>query len=111
MGGLTLLTGGKVQIKRGVLEFYGGFTTWFLTSPVCGAKAMTLGHVILGRDKDCLDENREHEHGHVRQAETWGILFLPAYLAASLWALLRGKHHYTDNWFEKDADQTSKDNQ
>ncbi|MBY0513174.1 MAG: hypothetical protein K2P78_04590 [Gemmataceae bacterium] len=67
------------------------------------AAAMTLGHVILGRDVECLDDCRDHEQVHVRQAEAWGALFLPAYLAASVWAASRGRHYYLDNWFERDA--------
>jgi hypothetical protein len=40
---------------------------------------------------------------HVRQYEHWGPLFVPAYLAASLWALLRGRDPYYHNWFEMEA--------
>ncbi len=67
------------------------------------ARAMTLGHVILGRDLACLNECRNHEMVHVRQAERWGPLFLPAYVLASLWAHLAGGHYYWDNRFEIDA--------
>ena len=65
--------------------------------------AMTLGHVIIGRDRWCLEFCREHEQAHVRQVERWGPAFIPAYLAASLLAWLRGEHYYHDNWFERDA--------
>jgi hypothetical protein len=64
---------------------------------------MTLGHVIIGRDADCLDWCRDHEQAHVRQVERWGAAFIPAYLAASLLARWRGRHYYHDNWFELDA--------
>ena len=64
---------------------------------------MTLGHVIIGRDVDCLDFCRDHEQAHVRQVERWGPLFIPAYLAASAWAWSRRRHYYWDNWFEVDA--------
>ena len=64
---------------------------------------MTLGHVVLGRDQASLDRSRAHERVHVRQAERWGPLFLPAYLAASVWSLLRGRHYYQDNCFEREA--------
>ena len=64
---------------------------------------MTLGHVIIGRDEHCLDSCRSHEQAHVRQVERWGGAFIPAYVAASLWAWSRGKHYYLDNWFERDA--------
>lgn len=102
-GVLTLATRGRVQRRRGALEFHGGFARWLLSSRVVGASAMTLGHVILGRDERCLDGCRDHEQVHVRQAERWGPMFLPAYGLASLWARLRGGHYYLDNWFEMDA--------
>jgi len=100
-GALTLVTGGRVQYRRGTLEFHGGFSTWFARRN--GFAAMTLGHVIIGRDCDCLDFCREHEQAHVRQVERWGFAFIPAYLLASAWAWKQGKHYYFDNWFEVDA--------
>ncbi len=100
-GILALGTGGKVQVRRGALEFHGGFATWFADR--IGFDAMTLGHAILGRDAVCLEDVRDHEQGHVRQAERWGPLFIPAYLAASVIAWRRGGHYYRDNWFERDA--------
>jgi hypothetical protein len=100
-GALTLCTGGKVQRRRGALEFHGGFARRFAEAR--GFAAMTLGHVIIGRDPLCLDSCREHEQAHVRQVERWGPAFIPAYLAASGWAWIRGQHYYLDNWFERDA--------
>ena len=64
---------------------------------------MTLGHVIIGRDPDCLEFCREHEQAHVRQVERCGAAFIPAYLIASLLAWRQGGHYYHDNWFERDA--------
>lgn len=64
-----------------------------------GYRAMTLGHVVLGIDE--LDEEiLAHELGHVHQHEIWGPLFIPAYLLATLWAVVRGRHYYRDNPFE-----------
>lgn len=103
VGLATLLTGGRAQRKSGAIEFHGGFARWALNRRSVNASAMTLGHVILGRDEDCLDFCRDHEQVHVRQAELWGGLFVPAYVAASLWAKARGRHYYFDNWFEVDA--------
>ena len=100
-GALTLCTRGQVQRRQGALEFHGGFSRWFADS--CGFSAMTLGHVILGRDGECLDFCRDHEQAHVRQVELWGAAFIPAYLAASVLAWRRGDHYYLDNWFEVDA--------
>ena len=102
-GGLTMLSGGRVQVERGALEFSGGFARWFLATRLVRASAMTLGHVILGRDPECLASCRDHEQAHVRQVERWGGLFIPAYLFASVWAWKQRKHYYLDNWFEVDA--------
>ncbi len=104
-GAITLASGGRVQIRSGALEFHGGFARWFLERRVVSASAMTLGHVILGRDPECLDSCRDHEQVHVRQVERWGVAFLPAYVVASIVAQARGRHYYFDNWFERDARQ------
>lgn len=64
---------------------------------------MTLGHIILGRDRPTLDRARAHEHVHVRQCERWGPFFLPAYVMASLLCKLRGQRPYLDNPFEREA--------
>jgi hypothetical protein len=102
-GVLTLCTGGRVQHRLGALEFHGGFSRWLLSRRMVMASAMTLGHVIIGRDTTCLDVCRAHEQAHVRQVERWGAAFLPAYVFASAWAWARGQHYYLDNWFERDA--------
>jgi hypothetical protein len=68
-----------------------------------GAAALTLGHVVIGRDHASLESTRTHERVHVRQCETWGPLFIPAYLAASLAARARGRSFYYDNRFEIEA--------
>jgi hypothetical protein len=102
-GALTLATGGRVQACCGALEFHGA--TWMLRR-VAQARAMTLGHVILGRDPVELEICRAHEQAHVRQVERWGPVFLPAYLACSLWEWAHrseGRHYYYDNYFERDA--------
>lgn len=103
---LALVSKGNLRIVAGVLEIHGGLVAAFLKSCVplrCGASALTLGHVVLGRDPACLDATRRHERVHVRQCELWGPAFLPAYCAASLWALLHGKDPYRDNYFERQA--------
>ena len=50
-----------------------------------------------------LSSLRAHEQVHVRQYERWGLFFVPAYLVSSLWQLLRGRHIYRDNCFEREA--------
>lgn len=105
VGGTGLLFGGRVQVRRGCLEFYGGLVGWLLrrTPLGPGVAAMTLGHTILGQTPHGLEVARDHEHVHVRQYERWGPLFLPAYLGCSLWLWSRGSDPYRDNPFEKEA--------
>lgn len=99
------MTGGQAQVRRGALEFWGGFASFFIRRLPLGSStaAMTLGHTILGRSWNALETSRDHEHVHVRQYERWGPLFIPAYLAASAWMWLRGRDVYRDNPFEVEA--------
>jgi hypothetical protein len=102
----TLLTGGGMRWVGGVLEVHGGVASAFLrycTPLRGGASAMTLGHVVLGRTRDLLDFTRPHERVHVRQAERWGPLFIPAYLLLSALVFFRGGRAYEDNPFEREA--------
>ena len=106
----TLVSGGGVRVVRGVVEIHGGFAKWLLARGLPSAirifgpaSAMTLGHVVLGQDRACLDESRDHEHVHVRQYERWGPFFLPAYFLASFAAWRRGENPYFGNRFEKEA--------
>jgi hypothetical protein len=102
----VILSGGGVQIVRGVVEIYGGGVSKLLTRGVLFRgpfSAMTLGHVILGADRACLARSRDHEHVHVRQYERWGALMLPAYLGASAVLYLKGLDPYYDNPFEREA--------
>jgi uncharacterized protein (DUF2062 family) len=97
---------GHVRCVDGVLEAHGPTLAWLLsrfTLVPGGAAALTLGHVVIGRDSRSLEVTRAHERVHVRQCEAWGPLFVPAYLAASLWAVLRGRHIYFANRFELEA--------
>ncbi len=103
IGVLGLVTGGRVQCRCGVIEFYGGAVAWLLKRAPIHPAAMTLGHVVLGRHGDLLDACRTHELVHVRQYERWGPLFIPAYLACSGYIWLRGGDAYRDNPFEREA--------
>ena len=74
--------------------------------------AITFGQVILGSHAHVLASLRTHERVHVQQYQAWGPLFLLAYPASSLWQLLRGRHPYWHNHFERqahglDADRSS----
>jgi hypothetical protein len=100
------LGGGRMQVVAGVLEIHGGIVRWLLTHATLlpgGASAMTLGHIVIGRDLMALNFSRNHERVHVRQVERWGPLFLPAYLLSSAWLWLKGKDPYLDNPFEREA--------
>jgi hypothetical protein len=101
-----LLTGGRARWVHGVIEVHGGVVSVLLRRAVPlkgGARAMALGHVVLGLDQHTLDATRLHERVHVRQAELWGPLFIPAYLIASVVVWLRGGNAYLDNPFERQA--------
>ena len=75
--------------------------------PVDGILAITFGHVVLGVSHSELAEARDHEHAHVRQYERWGVLFFPLYLGSSGAQLVRGRHPYHDNAFERQACQAA----
>ena len=97
------LAGARLQPHAGVLEVHGGALLPRLLRLMGGAHALTLGHVVLARRAEVMQRLRGHERVHVRQCETWGPLFLPAYLGASAWAWLRGRRAYLDNPFEREA--------
>lgn len=102
---VALAGGGQARWVEGQLEVAGarrlrGFGRW---PHVRDFVAITLGHVILGRDHATLARWRRHEQAHVRQYERWGLLFWPLYLGASGWAWLRGRAPYRDNPFEIEA--------
>jgi hypothetical protein len=94
---------GAIRRKGHTLECHGPLVRWLLTRRRFQARAMTLGHVIIGCDEHSLDVTREHELVHVRQYERWGPLFIPAYLLSSAWLWLRGCDPYLDNPFEVEA--------
>jgi hypothetical protein len=103
---VALVSGGGMKVVDGVLEVHGGLVSTFLrrcTPLRGGASAMTLGHVVIGRSQDLLAFTRRHERVHVRQAERWGPLFIPAYLLSSAIVFLRGGRAYEDNPFEREA--------
>ncbi len=102
---LALASGAQASVVKGVLEVHGGLAAVLLKRfPISGGcRALTLGHVVLGTDRESLAVTRRHERVHVRQCEAWGPFFLPAYLVASAWALIRGRDPYRGNWFEARA--------
>ena len=109
LGAIVVIAGvwrARLRVVDGVVEAHGPALAWLLTHVIPmsgGAAALTLGHVVIARDAQSLETTRTHERVHVRQCERWGPLFVPAYLAASLIAVLRGRHFYFDNVFEIEA--------
>lgn len=102
----VLASGGCARVVDGVIELHGPLARFLLRRCVPiegGASAITFGHVVIGRDATMLALTRAHERVHVRQCERWGPLFIPAYLAASLWAFLSGQGAYMGNCFEREA--------
>lgn len=98
--------GGRVRLVEGVLEAHGPLVAWMLRRLVplpSGAAAITIGHVVFGRDQACLDASRQHERVHVRQCERWGPFFIPLYFLFSLLAWRKGGRAYADNRFERQA--------
>ncbi len=95
--------GASVKRRFGVLEVAGNSRTPLLRAISNQFDAITLGHVILGRNHGTLTRWRSHEHVHVRQYERWGVLFPVLYVFASFKALLCGKRFYWDNVFEVEA--------
>ena len=101
--------GATIRFKQGVLEVAGGRLARAASMMPCSLRlsAITFGHVVIGVSHSLLDEERAHEHEHVRQYEHWGILFFPLYVASSAVQLLRGRHPYRHNRFERQAFQAA----
>jgi len=102
----ALLRRGHLAVVDGVVEAHGPMLHNALTHCTLlagGVDAMTLGHVVIGRNARALEMTRAHERVHVRQYEVWGPLFIPAYFLAGIYALIRGGHPYFDNPFERQA--------
>ena len=99
------LPGGRWRGVEGVLEASGGWLPRLLgLAPIGGgAAAVALGHVVLARDQAALDRTRSHERVHVRQAERWGPLFVPAYLLVAGWLLVRRRDPWREHPFEVEA--------
>ncbi len=100
---IGLLLSGRFQWVDGVIEIHGPRIAAVLSRLYVPALALTLGHVVFGQTQSALDSTRSHERVHVCQYERWGIVFVPAYLAASAFLLLRGRHGYLENPFELEA--------
>jgi hypothetical protein len=105
IGGLGLISGGRVRRNGRTLEIWGGYLPTILSvfPFYSGSPVATFGHVVLGRTECYLDACREHQLVHVRQYERWGVLFVPAYLLCAIVLWFQGKRVYYDNPFEQQA--------
>lgn len=106
----VLLGRGTARAVEGAIEVHGPVASFLLrrcTLLKGGAAALTLGHVVLGRDESALEATRSHERVHVRQYELWGPAFIPAYALAALWSLARRTGAYRGNHFERQAVERS----
>jgi hypothetical protein len=97
------LARGHMHRVHGALEFHGPLGDWILRRPYINCVAVTIGHIIIGRDETCCARARIHEHTHVHQGERWGPLFPLAYCAAGLYQIVNGRRFYWDNPFEIEA--------
>jgi len=70
-----------------------------------GFAGFTLGTAITFVEVKYLWNQRiiRHEKRHVTQCMYQGVFSLITYPAASLLAVIQGKHHYHDNLYEVDA--------
>lgn len=103
---LSMIHGRKPRRVDGTWEIENKSTSWILSKwiPIQGgAAAITLGHIIIGRNQECLDRCRNHERVHVKQCENWGPFFLPAYFVSSCFEFIRNGDPYLDNYFERQA--------
>ena len=105
IGGVGLVSGGHVKRTGRVVEFWGGWVTFYLKvfPLLSGARAVTFGHVVLARSRPDLDASRDHELVHVRQYERWGPLFVPAYVLVWIVLWAARKNPYYDHPFERQA--------
>lgn len=105
--GCLVALGGGARLSRGdpdgVLHFVAparGPLGWFFRR--FGVIAFTWGASITYAERRGPGIPRlvRHEREHVKQTMLLGPLMPFAYLGASLWQFLRGRHAYRDNWFE-----------
>lgn len=98
-----VLCHGRLHLERTgpALIISGPFADVLLAHHPFGAmSAMAIGHLVIAEQHGMTRQILTHELTHVRQAALWGIFFPFAYIAASLWARLRGHDAYWHNVFE-----------
>ena len=109
LSAIAISAGATPRVVNGVIEVAGGRLHSLLSPlPPCARfAAITFGHVVIGLDHPLLSSVRAHELVHVRQYERWGVFFFPLYIASSVAQLIRGRHPYLDNAFEREAHEKS----
>lgn len=70
--------------------------------------AITLGEIVLYRDRAFTKKRINHELVHVNQGRTWGIFFLPLYIIASIVSRVIEGNWHEGNIFEKQARKKAK---
>jgi hypothetical protein len=105
LAGIACALGATARVTGGVIEVAGGRFGKFFSSapPALSFLAITFGHVVLGTNHTVLADQRIHEHKHVRQYESWGVLFFPLYVGSCGMQLIRGRNPYWHNTFERQA--------
>lgn len=98
---LALGCGARLRWHAGALECTGGALGTLAARGTFAA--ITFGHVILACSADAAARLARHERAHVRQYESWGPLFVPAYLLAGAWQWANGRRAHADNPFERAA--------
>ncbi|RZI41869.1 hypothetical protein EGT07_17380 [Herbaspirillum sp. HC18] len=108
----TVLYRGRIWFVHGptfAILVQGPVADFMLTHHPFGVmNAMAIGHVVVAMHEGLSARVLAHELAHVRQAAVWGIALPAAYLASSLWAILRGKDAYWHNHFEVAARKAEK---
>jgi len=104
---IALGAGATVHFVGGTMEVVGGSVGRVIGVMPASLRftAITLGHVIVGIDHDALRRARFHEQVHVQQYERWGVLLFALYILSSVVQLVRGRHPYFDNCFEREAQE------
>lgn len=104
-GLLQAAVGARFHSKtpEGVLQFVArprGPVAWYMRK--LGIAAYTLGTVVTYRGADLPADARlyRHELEHVLQTMRFGPLMPVAYVASSVWQVVRGRRLYRDNAFE-----------
>ena len=97
--------GARARVIDGVIEVTGGRVERLVAALPrrCRFCAITFGHLVVCTDECTAAAVRAHEHVHVRQYERWGVFFFPLYVASSVAQVIRGRHPYLDNAFEREA--------